>query len=116
MKNQLVFDTTDANTIADSDSVGAYLRSSDGTRLTHTTDGSREALDVYTELGQTEDTAHTTGDIGAMALAVRQDTAGTLVDTDGDYAPLQVDSTGALRVNATVNVDSNSDKDEDAAH
>ena len=116
MKDQLIFDTTDANTIADSDSVGAYLRSSDGTRITHTTNGSKEAVDVYTELGQAEDSAHTSGDLGAMALAVRQDTAGSLVDTDGDYAPLQVDSTGALRVNATVNVDSNSDKDEDSAH
>ena len=62
MKDQLVFDTTDANTIADSDSVGAYLRSSDGTRLTHSTDGSREALDVFTELGQAEDSAHSSSD------------------------------------------------------
>lgn len=43
---KLVFDTTDANTIADSDSVGAYLRSSDGTLITHTTVGGKEALDV----------------------------------------------------------------------
>jgi len=46
MKNQLIFDTTDANTIADSDSVGAFLRSSDGTLITHTTVGGKEALDV----------------------------------------------------------------------
>lgn len=116
MKDQLRFDTTDTATIADSDSVGAYLRSSDGTLLTNTTDGSREALDVYTELGQIEDTAHTSGDIGAMALVVRNDAGGTLVDTDGDYAPLQVDADGNLRVNATVNVDSNTDYDEDTPH
>lgn len=29
------------------DNVGAYLRSSDGTLLTHTTEGAKEALDVY---------------------------------------------------------------------
>lgn len=46
MKDQLIFDTTDANTIADSDSVGAYVRSSDGTLITHTTVGGKEALDV----------------------------------------------------------------------
>lgn len=46
MKNQLVFDTTDAQSIADSDSVGAYLRSSDGTLLTHTDVGGKKALDV----------------------------------------------------------------------
>lgn len=43
---QLVFDVTDANTIGDSDSVGAFLRSSDGTLLTHSTVGGKEALDV----------------------------------------------------------------------
>lgn len=46
MKDQLIFDTTDANTIADSDSVGAYIRSSDGTQITHSTVGGKEALDV----------------------------------------------------------------------
>lgn len=34
-KDQLVFDVTDADTIAASDSVGAYLRSSDGTLIDH---------------------------------------------------------------------------------
>jgi len=45
-KHKILFDTTDANTIEDSDSLGAYLRSSDGTLLTHTTVGGKEALDV----------------------------------------------------------------------
>lgn len=43
---QMVFDTTDAATIADSDSVGAFLRASDGTLLTHTDVGGKKALDV----------------------------------------------------------------------
>ena len=71
MKDRLIFDTTDANTIADSDSVGAYVRASDGTlidketinaidrlavdatlkdgagnALTSTTSGAKQALDV----------------------------------------------------------------------
>ena len=46
MKDKLVFDTTNATTIADSDSVGAYLRSSDGTLLTHTDVSGKKALDV----------------------------------------------------------------------
>lgn len=115
MKDHLQFDTTDADTIAETDSVGAYIRSSDGTLITHTTDGSREAIDVYTELGQDEDAVHSSGDKGVMALAVRNDAGGPFA-ADGDYVPLSTDSTGALRVNATVNVDSNSDKDEDDAH
>lgn len=116
MKDQLIFDTTDAGTIADSDSVGAFVRSDDGTLITHTTDGSREALDVYTELNQTEDTAHSSGDLGAMALAVRNDSEGTLVDTDGDYAPLQVDSVGRLRVVADLDITNLAEKAEDSAH
>lgn len=46
MTKQLVFDTSDATSISHSDSVGAYLRSSDGTLITHTTVGGKEALDV----------------------------------------------------------------------
>lgn len=114
MKQQIVFDTTVSDD--DRDNIGAYLRSSDGTLLTHTTDGSKEALDVFTELGKAEDSAHSSGDIGAMALAVRNDTEGSLVSADGDYAPLQVDSSGRLRVISDLDVTNLSEKAEDAAH
>ncbi len=46
-----------------------------------------------------EDAAHTTGDTGTMALAVRKDTAAALAGTDGDYTPLITDANGALHVN-----------------
>lgn len=46
MKDQLIFDVTNASTILDSDSVGAFLRASDGTLLTHTDVGGKKALDV----------------------------------------------------------------------
>lgn len=45
-----------------------------------------------------EDVAHNTGDIGTQILAVRNDAESSLVDTDGDYAPLQVDDIGLLKV------------------
>ena len=45
-KQKLLFDATDVDTIAASDSVGAYLRASDGTLLTHTDVGGKKALDV----------------------------------------------------------------------
>jgi hypothetical protein len=51
-----------------------------------------------TSLGKAEDAAHTSGDVGVMALVVRSDAGGTLVSLDGDYSPLQVDAAGALRV------------------
>lgn len=46
-----------------------------------------------------EDTAHTTGDEGNFMLAVRNDAGTSMVDTDGDYAPLQVNANGMLNVN-----------------
>jgi hypothetical protein len=49
-------------------------------------------------LGKAEDTAHTSGDTGVAAWAVRRDANTSLVDTTGDYAPLQVDATGSLKV------------------
>jgi len=113
---QLVFDTTDANTIADSDNVGAYVRSSDGTLVTSTTDGGKERLDVSTELGLAEDGAHVSGELGVLGLAVRSDAGGSLVDTDGDRTPLSIDDSGNLRVAATVNVDAGSQYAEDSQH
>jgi hypothetical protein len=45
-----------------------------------------------------EDSAHTSGDVGIMALAVRADNETSLSIPDGDYTPLQVNSVGRLKV------------------
>jgi len=45
-----------------------------------------------------EDSGHTSGAAGTLALVVRQDADASLVGTDLDYAPLQVNSSGALKV------------------
>jgi hypothetical protein len=52
-------------------------------------------------LGKAEDAAHGSGDTGVMALAVRRDADTTLADTTGDYAPLQVNASGSLKVAIT---------------
>ncbi len=49
-----------------------------------------------TALGKAEDAAHTSGDVGVMALVVQKTTAAATA-ADGDYAPLQVDANGRLR-------------------
>lgn len=54
-----------------------------------------------TSLGKAEDAAHSTGDVGVMALAVRTDTAAARAGSDADYAPLEVDAIGRLHANAT---------------
>ncbi len=48
-----------------------------------------------------KDAAHVSGDLGIQILGVRKDTAVAL-GADGDYAPLQFDSTGKLWVNAAA--------------
>jgi hypothetical protein len=50
-----------------------------------------------TSLGKAEDAAHTTGDVGVMALAVRQDTQSALATTTADYIPLTTDANGSAR-------------------
>jgi len=52
-----------------------------------------------TNLGKAEDTLHTTGDVGVMGLAVRNDADLALAGTDLDYIPLSTDALGRLRVN-----------------
>lgn len=64
-----------------------------------------------------EDSAHVSGDVGQFILAVRNDAEASLVGTDGDYAPLQVDANGRLKVATVVNVEpSDAEFLEDAAH
>jgi len=104
MKSKLIFDVTDANTIADSDSIGAFIRASDGSLIAHTSN----ALNVHIASGASsgtefaEDSAHTTGDLGTQILAVRNDIEGSLVSANGDYASLQLDASGRLRTLSAI--------------
>lgn len=101
-KEKLVFDATAPD---ETDNVGAYLRSSDGTLITHTTDGAKERMDVSSGAEHDTGTAYTAGDKGSLALAV---------DPSGDYAPLKVNADGELLVDVQIN--SGADKAEDSAH
>ena len=60
-----------------------------------TDNGTAQLIDIA-EVKKAEDAAHSSGDKGIMALAVRNDTLAALAGTDGDYAPLQVDADGGL--------------------
>lgn len=53
--------------------------------------------DSAVRLGSLEDAAHSSGDAGIMALAVRNDAGSVLAGTTGDYIPLTTDSSGNLR-------------------
>lgn len=118
-KDRLIFDPADT---VESDNIGAYVRAgSDGDLVSSTNVGGKEGLDVNlintAELGlYAEDSAHVSADPGQFVLAVRNDTEGSLVSADGDYAPLQVDASGRLRVIADLDVTNLSEKAEDSAH
>jgi len=87
--------------------IAVAIRTSDGVAIDLPGDSSN-GLDVdvtrivpgtgATNLGKAEDAAHSSGDTGVMALGVRQD-ADAALGADGDYAPLQFDSNGYLKVN-----------------
>jgi hypothetical protein len=104
-KDLLVLDPT---LLSESDNVGAYLRSSDGTLLTHSTVNAKESLDV--NLSQldadataevfglyNEDEAHDSGDRGQFVMAVQQATKASFGD-EGDYVPFQMNDSGELYV------------------
>jgi len=49
-----------------------------------------------------EDSAHTTADLGTLALAVRHDTSTTGLGVDGDYAALVLNANGRLFTTSTI--------------
>jgi hypothetical protein len=49
-----------------------------------------------TALGKAEDAAHSSGDVGVEALAVRTDTPAASSGTTGDYEPLHTNKSGGL--------------------
>jgi hypothetical protein len=64
-------------------------------------DGNLRVVGTFTvdfSFDYAEDSAHTTGDIGAFTLAVRRDTRTSGVSADGDYASFNVNANGELYV------------------
>ncbi len=51
------------------------------------------------QLGKAEDAAHTSGDVGVMALGVQSSSDAPIAGTGNDYAPFQLDETGYVKVN-----------------
>jgi len=80
---------------------------------TATIAGDTTSIDASsTALSKAEDAVHSSGDQGIMALAVANHTEGALHSADGDYAALQVDDQGRLRVIGDLDVVGNVADDE----
>lgn len=69
MKKKLIFDVTDSNTIAASDSVGAYLRASDGTLIDHQNVNSENWINVAALLY--DDAGAAISDSNPLAVSVK---------------------------------------------
>lgn len=98
MKDRLIFDTTDAQTILDSDSVGAFLRASDGTLLTHTDVGGKKALDVRVAEGINVEVDLDAADDSVAAWL--SDGAGNALSSTGGALHVS-DGGGSVTVDAT---------------
>lgn len=104
-KEKLVFDPDAA---AETDNVGAYLRSADGTLITHTTIGDVEALDVNVENTVTVEAT----DLDIRDLDHSQDNVS--IAQGGNTMVVNAD--GSINVNADIDVVNGAEKEEDAAH
>lgn len=87
--HKLIFDTTAPD---DGANVGAYLRSSDGTLLTHTTVGGDEALDI--NLVQSVSLTVTATDLDIRDLSASQDNVAISDGTD----TLEVNADGSINI------------------
>lgn len=100
LKDKLIFDVTDANTILDSDSVGAFLRAGTDGALISSGDGDSDSV------------ANTFEGLDTRAFAFAYDSV-------GDHWDRLRATNGALHVDiqdASIAVSINSEKAEDAAH
>jgi len=98
MKTKIVFDTTDADTIAASDSIGAFLRSADGTLITSTTVGGKEALDVRVAEGINVEVDLDAADDSVQAWL--RDGAGTVITSTAGALDVRFSNT-TIAVTAT---------------
>lgn len=86
--------TAIAASTASIDTKSTTIASNTGTTATNT----GTIASTLTALSKSEDVAHSSGDQGMQALAVRKDAQGTNVSTDGDYSSLLTWSEGSLKV------------------
>ncbi len=97
----LVRDDAPVSIAADADWV-AQRATAYGSAYVQVVDSSGNFIDTFGGGTQyAEDTVHNTGDTGTMSLFVRNDVLAALAGTDGDYAPGQVNASGALYVDGS---------------
>ena len=87
-----------AASVAGTLTVGSHAVTNAGTFVVQVDGAALTALQLIDDAVFAEDVAAQAADKGMQILAVRRDADTTLVGTDNDYAPLQVDANGYLKV------------------
>ncbi len=82
--------------------VGSHAVTNAGTFVTQVDGAALTALQLIDDAVFAEDTAAQAADKGIQILAVRRDADTSLVGADNDYAPLQVNAAGSLKVAITA--------------
>lgn len=108
-KDRLIFNTTDAQTLAASDKVGSYHYGADGVLITHTNVAAKEGLDIYVINPSLVVTAT---DLDIRNLDYTLDNVAVKGSTGNQ---LIVNADGSINVQADISIVSGSDKLEDAA-
>lgn len=89
--------TSSGTTASNTTAIAASVASIDTKSTTIATNTGNTASSLAA-LSKAEDAAHSSGDQGIQALAVRKDAQGSNVSADGDYSSLQTWSEGSLKV------------------
>ncbi len=90
-KHKIAIDTT---TLADGDSLAAYLTDAAGALITSTLVGAKQSLDALTQSEHLDGTAYAAGTDYLSSMGA--------VDESGNWLPLNINAAGELLVNAAV--------------
>lgn len=101
--------------LVNGDSIASYLVGAAGALLTSSLVGAKQALDVADLSDYATNATSAAGDIGGLGLAIRHDADTTIATASGNYAPLQLDANGALKVSGTLTATFTAEHNEDAA-
>jgi len=98
------FKTNSVGSLYTADNILAGLVTTSNSSLATIVTNTGATATELQNLSFAEDVAHTSGDLGIMALAVRTDTDVALAGTTGDYAPIAVDALGRVKIIQRANV------------
>lgn len=103
----------DTGTLANGDSIASYLVDSAGALITSSLINAKQRIDANLPSDYLVNTASAGTDYGSVGFAQRHDANTTIATVDGNYAPLQLDANGALKISGTLTATFTAEHNED---